>query len=600
MTLFPDILIIVRAALNAFLVFCGVSIIGFAYLPRSWCPRRPSLAILLATSWGMTFTSLTVWLAGGLFGTSFILPAVILLFLPSLRRFGEWWQNVIRSLRNGWKLVKSSPAAAATLLLPVLFCLPLLLLPVIDSDGLRYHLALPRLFLLEGHIFRYPWDITGAYPQGADMLYLVELLLGPGEAAKFLHFFLFLSGITTIVLMIRKGKNNRHGAFLGGLLYAVSPVVLSIASAAFIDNFVVFHLGLACLLLRSRARPVIIGLVLAGAAWTKWTVAPGVLGCIVLLLFQARAGKKIRSLFAALIPVVLVMMPLLVRNTISTGDPFYPVMTGFLRGGVADVDAEAYRYVTQRHEALPGPMKIPWGASLGKVEWDEVVGWHHLLGLILLPLALRDRRSRIAAGVILPYLLFEIWFHPSVRLTMPFIWGLAVVEGQLLSKWRPGRAMLVSLALTIPLLVFTGALLLKTPGLYIKGAINREQVEQRVIPGWQAADFVNRWPGRGRVLALDFPAPFLFKRPWLAEGLVNKPPLRMWLDRAGSSADLIKKIKQNKITLIVVTPGYGGGQTSALLPMARTEREAGMIRALRRRLRLVFSKDSVDVYHFRD
>jgi len=600
MTLFPDILIIVRAALNALVVFCGVSLIGFAYLPRSWRPSRPSLTILLAISCGMTFTSLTVWLAGGLFGTSFILPAVILLFLPSLLRFGDWWQKVNRALRNGWNLIKSSPTAAAALLLPVLICLPMLLLPVVDSDGLRYHLALPKLFLLEGHIFRYPWDITGAYPQGADMLYLVELLLGPGEAAKFLHFFLFLSGITTIVLMIRKEKNNRHGAFLGGLLYAASPVVLAIAGAAFIDNFVIFHLGLACLLLRSRARPVTIGLVLAGAAWTKWTVAPGVLGCLVLLLFQAQAGKKIRSLLAALIPIVLVMTPLMVRNTITTGDPFYPVLTGFLRGGVADVDAEAYRYVTQRHEALPGPMKIPWGSSLGKIEWDEVVGWHHLLGLVLLPLALRKRRSRIAAAVILPYLLFEIWFHPSVRLTMPFIWGLAVVEGQLLSQWRPGRALLVSLLVTIPLLVFTGISLLKTPALYIRGAINRQQVEQRIIPGWHAADFVNRWPGQGRVLTMDFPAPYLFERSWLAEGLVNKPPLRMWLERAGSSTDLIETIKKNRITLIVVTPGYGGGQPFALLPLAKTEREAGMIRELRQRLRLVFSRGSVDVYHFRD
>lgn len=600
MTFFPDILIIVRAALNALVLFCGVSLIGFAYLPRAWQPRRPSLAILLATSWGMTFTSLAVWLAGGLFGTSSILPAVILLFLPSLRRFGEWWQKVNRALCNGWKLVKSSPAAAGTLLLPILFCLPLLLLPVIDSDGLRYHLALPKLFLLVGHIFRYPWDITGAYPQGADMLYLVELLLGPAEAAKFLHFFLFLSSITTIVLMVRKEKDNRHGAFIGGLLYAVSPVVLAIAGAAFIDNFVIFHLGSACLLLRFRARPVTVGLVLAGAAWTKWTVAPGLIGCLVLLLFQAQAGKKIRSLLAAVIPVVLVMAPLLVRNTISTGDPFYPVLTGFLRGGVADVDAEAYRYVTRRHEALPGPMKIPWGSSLGKIEWDEVVGWHHLLGLVLLPLALRRRRSRIAAAVILPYLLFEIWFHPSVRLTMPFIWGLAVAEGQLLSQWRPGRALLVSLLAAIPLLIFTGSSILKTPALYIGGTINRQQVEQRVIPGWYAADFVNKWPGKGRVLAMDFPAPYLFKRPWLAEGLVNKPPLRMWLDRAGSSTDLIERIKQNRITLIVVTPGYGGGQPFAFLPLAKTEREAGMLGELRRRLKLVFSKNSVDVYFFRD
>lgn len=600
MNLFPDILILARAAFNALLVLGGVSIIGFAVLPRAWRPNRPSLTILISTSFGITITSLTVWLSGGLIGTKFILPAVILLLGPCLLRVRNWWRNLTRAFSSGWKLIQSAPTASAALLLPILFCVPALLLPVIDSDGLRYHLALPRLFLLEGHIFRYPWDITGAYPQGADMMYLLELILGPGEAAKFLHFFLFLLSIITVVLMIRKGSEHQHGAFLGALMYAVSPVVLAIAGAAFIDNFVIFHLGLACLLVRFRAPPVLIGLALAGAAWTKWTVAPGVLGCLVLLWFQVQAGKRIRSMIAAVIPTVLVLAPLITRNLISTGDPFFPVLTGFLRGGVTEVDNESFQYVTQRHRSLPGPLKIPWGSSIGRVERDEVVGWHHLLGLVLFPIALRDRRSRIAASMIIPYLIFEIWFHPSVRLTMPFIWGLAVVEGQLLSKWGRRRALLTALLISTPLLLVYGAPLLKYPIRYIRGDLTRQEVERRIIPGWDAADFVNKWPGQGRVMALDFPAPYLFKRPWLAEGLVNKPPLRMWLDRARTVNYLVDKMKNNRIKLIVVTPGYGGGQPVALLPLAKTEQEARLIMELRQRLTRVFSKDSVDVYLFRD
>lgn len=600
MTLFPDLLIVFRSAVNALLLLSGISIIGFALLPRFLRPERPSLILLVSISLGITATSLTVWLVGGLLGTKFILPAVILLLAPCLLRIGHWWQNLKIAILNGWKFIKSSPAASAALLLPILFCLPLLLMPVVDSDGLRYHLALPRLFLLAGHIFRYPWDVTGAYPQGAEMLYLFELILGPGEAAKFLHFFLFLLSIITIILMIRDGNKRQHGAFLGALLYAVSPVVLAIASAAFIDNFVVFHLGLACLLLRFKARPIVVGLILAGATWTKWTVAPGVLGCLVLLFCQAQSGRKIRSVIAAVLPTILVLAPLLLRNFISTGDPFYPVLTGLIRGGVAEVDHESYRYVTQRHEALPGPLKIPWGASVGKVEWDEVVGWHHLLALVLFPLALRDRRSRVAACMIFPYLIVEIWLHPSVRLTMPFIWGLAVVEGQFLSKWRPPWALLTALLIAVPLLILSGFSLLKNPIKYIRGDVDRQQVEQRIIPGWDAANFVNKWPDRGNVMAMDFPAPYLFERFWLAEGLVNKPPLRMWLDQAETAADLVTKMKQNNIKLIVVTPGYGGGQSYALLPVAQSQSEARLIMELRQRLKRVFSKDSVDVYVFRD
>lgn len=600
MSLFPDLLIIARSAIDALLILCAASLIGFAYLPRTWLPQRPGRAILVSISWGMTVTSLAVWLCGSLSGTKFILPVVLLLLIPALFRIKEWGRNLAAAAGDAWKFIKSSPIASAALLLPILCSIPLLLLPVVDSDGLRYHLALPRLFLLEGHISRYPWDVTGAYPQGAEMLYLVGLIIGPGEAAKFIHFSIFILSLTTILLMIRDDDDELHGAFGGALLYAVTPAVLAAASAAFIDNFVVFHLGLACVLLRFREKPALIGLALAGAAWTKWTAVPGIFGCLVALWFATQAGKRWRAILIAVIPSVLVLGPLLVRNTISAGDPFYPVLTGFVRGGVAEVDEPSYRYVTRRHEALPGPLKIPWDASIGKVEWDEVVGWHHLLGLILLPLALRDRRSRLAAAVIIPYLAVEAWFHPSVRLTMPFIWGLAVVEGQLLSKLRLRWALLAALCAAVPLLVFTGLSLLKTPLPYLQGKATRQEIERRSIPGWQAAEFVNKWPGPGRVMALDFPAPYLFKRSWLAEGLVNKPPIRMWLDEAKTVNDLVEKIKQHDIKLIVVTPGYGGGRSYALLPLAQNDHEARLIMQLRQRLKRVFSKDEVDVYLFQD
>jgi hypothetical protein len=400
--------------------------------------------------------------------------------------------------------------------------------------------------------------------------------------------------------MIRTNNNNRHGAFLGALLFAVSPVVLATASAAFVDNFVVFHLGAACLLIRFKSRPILVGLVLAGAAWTKWTVAPGVLGCLVVLWFSAQAGKKWRSLLFAVVPVVFVLMPLCLRNLISTGDPFYPVMTGLIRGSVAEVDTSSFQYVTQRHQSLSGPLKIPWGLSVGKVEGDEVVGWHHLLGLILLPLALRDRRTRIAAGLVIPYLIFEIWMHPSVRLSMPFIWGLAIVEGQILSKWRLHWAILPALLAAIPLLISPGAAFLKTPFMYIGGDLTRQEVQQRIIPAWEAANFVNKWPGTGRVMAMDFPAPYLFNRPWVAEGLVNKPPLQLWLEQAKTEDDLVEKMHNHRIKLLVVTPGYGGGQGFALLPVSRTKREANLILMLKRHLKKVYSKDSVDVYSLID
>ncbi len=289
---------------------------------------------------------------------------------------------------------------------------------------------------------------------------------------------------------------------------------------------------------------------LAGALWTKWAVAPAVAGCLVVVVLEAAKGQKWRSAIAALAPIVLVLAPVMVRNSIATGDPFFPIMTGLVRGEVPGVDPELMDTVSQRHREIPGPLGIPWGTSIGKVESDEVIGWHHLIGLGLLPLLLRDRRVRLAAALVVPYFIVGVFYHPSIRLAMPMIWGLAVVE--------------------------------------------------ELVPGAQAAAFVNRQPEPGRVMALDFPAPFLFDRPWVAEGLVNRPPMSLWLEQTLSVDDLLAELRRNDVRWIIVTPGYGGGRPQSMLPVASTPEEAGIVLSLRQHLELVFSEEKVDVWRVRE
>jgi hypothetical protein len=49
------------------------------------------------------------------------------------------------------------------------------------------------------------------------------------------------------------------------------------------------------------------------------------------------------------------------------------------------------------------------------------------------------------------------------------------------------------------------------------------------------------------------------------------------------------------VCYIVITPGYGGGTPQSLLPLARNQREADILIALRKRLVLLGTPDRVDV-----
>ncbi len=585
-----------RAAIDAVLLLCGAGLVGHAALPRRWLSFHPGLALLQGVSWGLTVVGLAVWLAGSIVGVATTEWVAILLVVVSLPRVLDWARLVARAMVFAKRTVQRCPGAALTLAIPVLWTLPSLILPIIDSDGLRYHLALPKLFLLEGRVFLYPWDVVGAYPQAAEMFYLLGLQMGPAEAAKWLHFLIVCLGTCALVMMV---GGRRAGGLLGGLAYVVTPAVLAGAGSAFIDGFSMLHIAVAAVGLKRRVHPGAIGLALAGAAWTKWTIAPAILGLLALMVIESSRGSRWRRGLAMLVPIVLVISPVAIRNVAATGDPLFPIMTGLVSGEVPGVDPGLMDTVSQRHRDIPGPLGIPWGTTAGTVEVDEVVGWHHLLGLILLPLFFRDRRARLAGALIVPYLIVGLFFHPSIRLAIPMIWGLAVIEGMVLSRLKPAVATVLVLVAVLPLLPNVGADARSVAGAFISGELSGEDVIERLVPGARAAAFVNSQPGSGRVMALDFPAPFLFDRPWVAEGLVNRPPLALWLEQGVTVEDLLAKLDAHDIRWIVVTPGYGGGRPESLLAIASNSEEGAVVLGLRQHLDLVFREENVDVWRVR-
>ncbi len=97
-------------------------------------------------------------------------------------------------------------------------------------------------------------------------------------------------------------------------------------------------------------------------------------------------------------------------------------------------------------------------------------------------------------------------------------------------------------------------------------------------------------------MALDFPAPFYFDRPWIAEGLLNEPPLKTEIAHARDADDVLRWLHSLDIRWLVVTPGYGGGRVTSLWPLAASRPQLELVQDLKRRLTLVSSAAGVDVY----
>ncbi|MBK9373614.1 MAG: hypothetical protein IPN03_07735 [Holophagales bacterium] len=97
-------------------------------------------------------------------------------------------------------------------------------------------------------------------------------------------------------------------------------------------------------------------------------------------------------------------------------------------------------------------------------------------------------------------------------------------------------------------------------------------------------------------MALDFPGPFYFQRPWVVEGVLNEPPLRLWLAEGADGAGLLGRCRALDVTHLLVTPGWGGGTPTSLYPLARSREEAEAVVAFRSKLRLVATVDGVDIF----
>ncbi len=571
--------------------------IGFSLLPRR-VRARARLAVPLALSLGLTAVGLLSWLAGSLAGTRAVLPVLAVPLVLALRSWRGCAAACRRWARTGFLLLRSSLFLTIPLLLGLAALVPQLLLPVTDSDGLRYHLALPKLYILTGHVAYVPFEYHSALPQLPEMLYLVGLELGRPETAKFMHTLAFLAAIAVLASCVHRSRATRSGAVFAALAFTATPVALAHVATAFVDHFAVFHCAVALLAASANAPAALVGLALGGALGSKLTVAPFAAGMALAVVLRAGRLRALGTAARLAIPVAVILGPFAVRNTLVTGDPFFPMGHVLLGEAVQGANADTFRYATDFHARAPGLLGITWGLSQGTAETSELAGWHNLLALLALTIAVYDRRARLFALPVVATLVLGFWFHPPTRYLLPMFLCLAGLGALALCSARRRLVIWAGAIPVVAALVTSVSFLLSydRPFDYLSGRIDREAFLARAVPGWRAARLVNAQPPGGRVMALDFPAPMYFDRPWVCEGIMGTPPLQEWIARAHDGREVLRSLQRMNIRYLVVTPGYGGGTAESLLPLAKSRDGLRRTLALRAALRCIGTFDGVDVF----
>jgi hypothetical protein len=250
------------------------------------------------------------------------------------------------------------------------------MLPPTARDVLIHHLAIPKLWLTNGGFYEVKWADFSYYPMNVDLLYLIPLYFNQDFIANFIHLG-FGIGTGWLIYCYLKNNVNRLAGILGVFVFLSTPIVVRMSTVAYVDLGLTFFTTAATLaIIRWRnesyenSRWLIISAVAMGLALgTKYNalIAWLFLSFSVVYLYSRDTGRQwpaIRCGAIFFLVSLLVFSPWLIKNSILTGNPLYPLFKGFFpasMSGVANdagarsmVSGDAYMGLFQMREILYG------------------------------------------------------------------------------------------------------------------------------------------------------------------------------------------------------------------------------------------------------
>ncbi|MSR59374.1 MAG: hypothetical protein EXS05_17315 [Planctomycetaceae bacterium] len=345
------------------------------------------------------------------------------------------------------------------------------LLPSTDFDVNEYHFLGPKEFFQTGQISFLPHNVYTSFPFGTEMLTLLAMVLRGDWYRGALAGKCVLMGFGPLTALALYAAGRRwfgHGAGLfAAVLYLTTPWIYRISTIAYAEGGLCFYLfaslfaTLVALEANGRERPgaapdgndpastggyppapamalpLLAGLLAGSAMACKY---PGAVS-VVIPLFAIAAYASGRSQGAAparnrlCLPlafaagVLVTVGPWLVKNTVETGNPVYPLMYTVFGG--RDWDAA----LNEKWRAGHRPDSL-WPASLVNLVWDIVVrnDWVNPLLFAFAPLAWLDRRARPIARrlwLYVGYLIVTVWLltHRIDRFWVPLTPVAALLGG---------------------------------------------------------------------------------------------------------------------------------------------------------------------------
>jgi 4-amino-4-deoxy-L-arabinose transferase-like glycosyltransferase len=492
-------------------------------------------------------------------------------------------------------------------LIPLFYAFTSSLMPPSQSDGLRYHLTVPRLYLEHGGFRLLPDLAFSNFPFLIEYLFMIPMAFGSLSGPKLIHFSYFFLCILLVYQLGKRVGHERSGYF-AAILFATTPFVPLFASWSFIECGLTCYTLLGFLLctdyLDQRERGgsqtpllVLIGIIGGYTVSCKYT-ALAVLGLFSLvpitLAVMQRKGWVSGLVSSFLIggTGMLVASPWFLKNLVLLGNPLYPFAGSlFPTPYWSDFNAMFFSF----HAGLKGNLNavqqmpllsqvqdfltLPWFITFfcGDQSFHyphDFGGWPiGLAWLVLAPFALFQIHwsRRMLAHIVFSFCLFVIWAQtyrdtrfllPSLAIAAP-LFALSYEKMLTAAKnWRP-------IAFAGFLLIAYGMCLLGyrfyiqttyAPWWVISGRISEAQYLgdhcDFTRPSYRAFHYLrnNVDPGE-RVLLHGIDQAFYCPNEFIGSDWFNTDPLIAWAWENATPDLLLGEIKERGIKYVVYNYG---------------------------------------------
>jgi hypothetical protein len=427
------------------------------------------------------------------------------------------------------------------------------MLPPTATDAIIHHLAIPKLWILNGGLYEIKWSVFSYYPMNVDLLYLIPLYFHNDIIPNFIHMG-FGIGTSWLIFLYLSNNFSRAGGLLGVLVFLSTPIVLRMSTVAYVDLGLTFFTTagiLAYLHWRNNGynenKWLFISAIAMGLALgTKYNALIAWFFLMLGIIFFYSRDKKtqwpaVRYGGIFFLISLLIFSPWLIKNLILTGNPLFPLFTGFFSTNVNSIASDGNIYSVVSGDAYMGMFK--YRAMLyGENIWETLIiplrfffqgqdysdryfdGVLNPILIIMLPFAFMNKsfqKDKIIFVLFSAFFILITFFLDELRIryilpTIPFFSILTVMGVMNILNWSkektiPSRYFFAGILLLI--LISLGAknvLYLKNyfyklqPIKFICNMETKDEYLNRHLKSYAAISYINKHAPRDAKVRLVF------------------------------------------------------------------------------------------------